>query len=121
MLKIVLFQAAQFSISTQISSISPLDIRTGSGATIPDQTGPRSDGNKGVLCIPKSSCITETSPSNCLVLYTEYSFVGGLTPQQRSSQCNLLSQPTGQEEKGRIIKTRKKSKEKVGFFLLGES
>ena len=36
MLKSVLFQTIQFSISTQFSSIWPID-RTLSGATIPDQ------------------------------------------------------------------------------------
>ena len=36
-----------------------------SGATIPGQNGPGNDGNKGVLHIPQSSCITEASPLNC--------------------------------------------------------
>ena len=44
-----------------------------SGATTPSQCGPGSDGNKGVLCIPQSSVITETSPSDCLVLYPKNS------------------------------------------------
>ena len=35
--------------------------RTLSGATIPSQSGPGSNGNEGVLCIPQSSSITETS------------------------------------------------------------
>ena len=38
-----------------------------SGAATPDQSGPGSDGNKGVLRIPQSSSITGTSPSNSLV------------------------------------------------------
>ena len=33
-----------------------------SGATTPGKTGPGSDGNKGVLCIPQSPCISEASP-----------------------------------------------------------
>ena len=66
------FQTIQFSISTQFSSIWPID-RTLSGATIPGQSGPRSDGNKGVLCIPQSSSITETSPSYCLMSYPGHS------------------------------------------------
>ena len=33
------------------------------------KSGPGSDGNEGVLCIPQSSIITETSPSDCLMLY----------------------------------------------------
>ena len=40
-----------------------------SSATTPDQNGPGSDGNEGVLCIPQSSCITEAKPSDCLVSY----------------------------------------------------
>ena len=40
-----------------------------SGATTPIQSGPGSDGNKGVLCIPQSSSITEASSSVCLVSY----------------------------------------------------
>ena len=46
------------------SSIWLID-RTLSGATTPSQSGPESDGNKTVLCIPQSSCITEASPSDC--------------------------------------------------------
>ena len=66
--KIVLFQAIQFSMSTQISYISSID-RTLSGATSPGQSRPGSDGNKGVLRIPQSSSVTGTSPSDCLVSY----------------------------------------------------
>ena len=49
--KTVLFQTIQFRISTQFSSIWPID-RTLSVAIIPSQSGPGSDGNVGVLCIP---------------------------------------------------------------------
>ena len=44
MSKTVLFQTVQYSISTQFSSIWPID-RTLSGATTLSQTGPVSDGN----------------------------------------------------------------------------
>ena len=40
-----------------------------SGATIPGQSGPGSDGNEGVLRIPQSSSITGASLSDCLVPY----------------------------------------------------
>ena len=50
------------------SSIWPRD-RTLSSATTPDQRGPGTDGNEGVLHIIQSSIITETSPSDCLVPY----------------------------------------------------
>ena len=36
-----------------------------SGAAIPDQSGPGSDGNKGLLCIPQTYSITGASPSDC--------------------------------------------------------
>ena len=42
-----------------------------SGATIPGQSGPGSDGNKGVLRIPQSSRIAGTSPSENLVSYQD--------------------------------------------------
>ena len=61
------------------SSIWPID-RTLSGATTPGQSGSGSDGNEGVLCIPESSCITGTSPSDCLVSYLGHSFGGGSYP-----------------------------------------
>ena len=66
MLEIVLFQAIQFSISTQFSSNWSIDW-TLSGATIPGQSGPGSDCNEGVLHIPQSPSITETSQSDYLV------------------------------------------------------
>ena len=48
--------------------------------TIPGQSGPGSNGNEGVLCIPQSSSITGTSPSNCLVSYLGHSFGRGVLP-----------------------------------------
>ena len=44
-----------------------------SGATTPSQSGPGSDGNKGVLRIPQSSSISGTSSSDCLVSYPGHS------------------------------------------------
>ena len=43
--------------------------RTLSGATTPGQSGPGSNGNEGVLCIPQISSNTGASPSDCLVSY----------------------------------------------------
>ena len=52
-----------------------------SSATTLGQSGPGSDGNKGVLRIPQSSSITGTSPSDCLVWYPEHLLgVGGSYP-----------------------------------------
>ena len=44
-----------------------------SGATTPGPSGPGSDGNEGVLCIPQSSSIAGTSPSDSLVSYPGHS------------------------------------------------
>ena len=71
----------------QFSSIWPID-KTLSGATTPGQSGPGRNGNEGVLHIPQSSSMTETSPSDCLVSYPGH-LGGGLTPLQRWSQCIL--------------------------------
>ena len=52
----------QFSLAyLQFSSIWPIDW-TLSGATTPGQSGPESDGNERVLCIPQSFSIPEASP-----------------------------------------------------------
>ena len=84
--KTVLFQTIQLSISTQFSSIWPID-KALSGATTPGRSGLGSDVNEQVLRIPQSSTITRTSPSNCLVLYPGHLLGGvlGLTPPQKSS------------------------------------
>ena len=100
-LKTVLFQAIQFSIGTQFSSVWPID-KTLCGATTPSDSGPGSDGNKGVFRIPQSSSITRTSPSDCLVSYSGHSW-GSLTPLQRCSWCILQPQPTEQKEFDRYI------------------
>ena len=68
----VLFQTIQFSTSMQFSSIWCID-RTLSGATTLCQSGPGSDGNEEVLCIPQSSSITEASPSDWWVSYPRHS------------------------------------------------
>ena len=72
-----LFQAIQFSISTQFSSLWSID-RALSSATTPGQSEPGRDGNKGVLHIPQSSSITEASASDCLVPYQGHSLGGVL-------------------------------------------
>ena len=51
-----------------------------SGATTPGQSGPGSNGNEGVLRIPQSPSITETSPSGFLGSYPGHSWGGDLTP-----------------------------------------
>ena len=56
-----------------------------SRATTPGQSGPGSDGNEGVLCVPQSSSITGTSPSDCLVSYTGHSLGVGVLPLCREA------------------------------------
>ena len=53
----MVFQTIQFNISTQFSSIRPIE-RTRSGAATPSQSGLGSDSNKGILRILRSSSIT---------------------------------------------------------------
>ena len=60
--KTVLFQAIQFSVNMQFSSVWPIDW-TQLGATTLGLSGPGSDGNEGVLHI------FGISPSDCLVSY----------------------------------------------------
>ena len=54
--KTVLFQAIQFSIITQFSSISSID-RTLSGATIPGQSGQGVMAMKGYSAFPKAPAL----------------------------------------------------------------
>ena len=53
------------------SSTWPTD-RTLSGTTTLSQSGPGSDGNELVLCIPQSSSITRALTSECLMSYPRY-------------------------------------------------
>ena len=75
------------------SSIWLID-RTLSGATIPGQSGPGSNGNGGVLRILQSSNITAASPSDCLMSYPGHSLEGG-TPLQGCNLCILQPSLTG--------------------------
>ena len=52
------------------------------------QSGPGSDGNEGVFCIPQSSSITGATLSDCLMSYPRHSLGGGLTPLQKC--CYIL-------------------------------
>ena len=83
-LHILQFQTIQFNISTMFNSILPID-RVLSGATSPSLSEPGSDGNKGVLCIPQSSSITGTSPSDCFVSYPGHSLWESYPSAERQS------------------------------------
>ena len=84
MSKTVLFQAIQFSISSQFSSIWAID-RTLLSATNPAHCGPGNDGNEGILRIPQSSSITGALPSDCLESYLGHSLGLGVLPYMRVS------------------------------------
>ena len=86
-------QTIQFSISMLLVLFNP--DRALSGATTSGQSGPGSDGNKGILRIPQSSSITGISPPDCLLSYPGHT-LGSLTLLQRCSRCILQPQPTGQ-------------------------
>ena len=84
MSKTVLFQTIQFSISTQIRSIQPIN-RALLGAITPGQSGPGIDGNERVLHIPQSSSIIGTTPSDCLVSYLGHSLEVGYSSGEMQS------------------------------------
>ena len=65
-----------------------------SGATTPSQSGPESEGNEGVLQIPRISK-SRASPSDGLMSYPGHSLGEGLTPLQTCSRCILQRQLTG--------------------------
>ena len=62
--------------------------RTQSGATIPDQRVPGSNGNEEVLRIPQSSSIAENSPSDCLESYLRHSLGGGSYPSAKKQSVH---------------------------------
>ena len=86
-IKTILFEPIHFSISIQFSSIWPCQV-------LSSQSGPGSNGNEGVLHITLDSCITGTSPSDCLVPYPGHTLEGVL-PLCRdalylSQNCNTI-------------------------------
>ena len=77
------------------SSIWPID-STFAGATTQDQSGPGIDGNEGVLCIPQSSSITGTSPSDFLSVIARTLWKGGsYLSAEMQLVCILQPHPFG--------------------------
>ena len=70
------------------SSIGHID-RTLLGTTTPGQSGPGTDGNEGLLCIPQKSSITGASPSDCFVSHFR-TFGGGSTVGEWVIYCRVL-------------------------------
>ena len=91
---IVLFQAIQFNISTQFSSIWPIN-RSLSGATTPGQSGSRSDSDDGIH-FPKIQHYWNLTIRLFSVISRTLVEGWGLTLLQRCSWCILQLQPTGQ-------------------------
>ena len=95
MSKTVQFQTIHFSISTQFGFIWSIDT-TLLVATIPSQSGPGSDSNDGILRIPQSSSITETSPTDCLVSYPGH-LLGGSSSSAEKQTVYSIAQLTGRK------------------------
>ena len=85
-LKTILFQTIQFSISTQFSSICPID-RTQLGITTPGQSRQGSDSKVRVLRFPQSTSITGASTSNCLASHLYCDAVGIFYCYRRLGHC----------------------------------
>ena len=66
------FYFEQFSLAS-VRSLSVKTVRPGVVAPDKGLSGPGSDGNEEVLCIPQSSSIIRPSPSDCLVSYPGHS------------------------------------------------
>ena len=81
------FVYIQFECLTAL--VWPID-RTQSNATTWGLSGPRSNDNEGVLCIPQSSSITWISPSDCLVSHLGYS-LGLSYPPADDAVCVFYS------------------------------
>ena len=92
MSKIVLFQAIQFVISTQFSSIWPIG-RTLSGTTTPGWVG------RGAMSIKRYPAFNKSEflkPHPQIVYcHVQDICLGSLTPLQRWIRCILQLQPTG--------------------------
>ena len=73
-----------FNLIKQFSSIWPID-RALLGATTPGLSGPWSDGNEEVLHIPRSSSITRTLPSTCLMSYQDTRWGGSYPSAEMQS------------------------------------
>ena len=118
-IKTVLFQVFQSRINTQFSSIRPTD-RSLSGATTSSQSGPGSDDNEALVCIPESSSITGTSPSDCLMTYPGYSLGGGSYPSAEvqsvysTAPANCTREELEYEKE--ILRKRKESSEELCIY-----
>ena len=101
---IVPFQTIQFSISYLFAlSLNVKSInRTLSGTTTLGQSGPGSDGNKGILDNPQSFNIYWKLVIRLFSVIFRTLVGGGFTPLQRCCWCILQPQLTRLEEFGEI-------------------
>ena len=73
--------------------MKPID-RTQSGATTPNQSGPGTDSNEEVLCIPQCSSINGNSPSDCLLPYPGHSLTTGVVLRLRRDGIVVFYSPS---------------------------
>ena len=73
-------------------SLWPTDVKVAGGTTL-GQSGPRKDGNKGILHIPQSSRIGASSSD--VVCHIQETHWRGLTHLQKCNQSIPQPQPTG--------------------------
>ena len=79
--------------------------KTLSGATTLGQSGSGTNDNEGVVCIPQSSGIIETTPSDCLVSYLGHS-LGRSYPSAVKQSVYSTAQTTRQaydQEKSYLV------------------
>ena len=90
MSKTARFQTIQFRVTTLFSTIWPIK-NILSGATTPDQSRPRSDGNSGILQIPHCSHISGASALDFFVSYNWTLVCGEVLPLCREAGCVFCS------------------------------
>ena len=82
------------------------------------QSGPGSDGNEGVLCIPQSSSNVGTSQWDCLVSYPGHSFGGSYPSAEKQSEYSTAPHPKKKIERvwkgvGGVGENVKETKRKI--------
>ena len=98
----VLFQAIQFSIGTQFNSIGPIE-KTLASATTLGQSGVGSEGNKVVLCVPKSSNLFWGLTIRLFMSYPGYLSGVEYNPSAEVKSVYSTARPTGVKCKNSFI------------------
>ena len=101
--KTLLFQTIQFNICTLFNSIWPIH-RSLSGDTTPGKSGPESDGNKSVLHILPCASITGASASDNLESYPGNSLGGVLLLCRNAVGAFFSTSPFIQIRRGKQLR-----------------